>query len=113
MESGSYCNSTNWTGPFWQCPVVQPNQAQKHRLPIADIPFRMPGLRHSKFRAFLTSKQTGVAEQQSKTRENLNVFNLAYQMEYLLRENVASEPDMPVMIYLKKYDVYARNMYRV
>ena len=22
VESGSYCNSTDWTGPFWQCPVV-------------------------------------------------------------------------------------------
>ena len=44
---------------------LQPNQAQKHRLPLADIPFRMPGLRHLKFRAFLTSKQTGVAEQLS------------------------------------------------
>ena len=45
--------------------IVQPNQAQKHRLPLADIPFCMPSLRHLKFRAFLTSKQTGVAEQLS------------------------------------------------
>ena len=22
VESGSYCNSIDWTGPFWQCPVV-------------------------------------------------------------------------------------------
>ena len=22
MESSSYCNSTDWTWPFWQCPVV-------------------------------------------------------------------------------------------
>ena len=42
--------------------AVQPNQAQKHRLPLADIPFRMPGLRDFKSRAFFTSKQTGVTQ---------------------------------------------------
>ena len=55
---------------------------------------------YARFKTFKISRvfdiKTGVAEQQSKTRENLNVLNLAYQMEYLLRENVASEPDMPV-----------------
>ena len=32
----------------------------------------------------------------SKTRENLNVLNLACEMEYLLRKNDASEPDWAV-----------------
>ena len=63
----------------------------------------MPNYRRSNFRMFfityllLTAAQLHLFVLMSKTREILNVLNLAYKMEYLLRVNDASEPDWAVL----------------